>query len=876
MNCTPRRARACPPPTFVVGREETLVGHCVNVRDLGKLAFFSLCSQTRCLQVVCTSKIVIDTLRAVDEHALVEVSGVIQEKHRRREQDPVEHELNAQRLIRIGFDAMRQDGEAGGRADAQAIFRSIAPAVRHASTAQAVRHVLGARGIVELPTPDLLSFIDGQALAALAHEDRVPGRDGRRCPHPPFHAYSRRLASGGLYRFACFSEATHGRPLLHVVLCQPEAVELQATLEELVLAISGSVAGLSSIEDAASEIGHASLARDARIRAGLGLVERRYVLRDGMTIGHSCVVLQNFGAASEAASTLGDAPHAFKAWRGLFEAGVAQPIPRMEMLTLWLHERAELPGRISSRVNGVDLSVDLADDKRSGAARAAQVAQLAEAEQLRVEIEILRGHASEVGEIAWPMPLEPALRTIEAVLPGYHLPLDLVCRLLDLCRRIHPDWRVERPVDLFQMLWTLLGSASVKSLLHCSAATTATVERLIEHRIVSDKRQLLYLYPAVLPALDALLDRCTNGELAALTMQLRTLMAQHPTLFSTATQTLAASRASNDSAAGRIANTLLRCAEIGISTPLLSRLASNFVGEAGQYGALLEALRRTGELVFRNDALRLPSVAASLLDACWGRLATMAREAGLSATPELGREILYYLYRPITMDFAMFCETLKQLSDRTCDWASWDVTGHGEFWNATLGCYEYWLDRGMGQIGKMRLYASKNVGSFFAKSTAGICTDINVELFNRRDHYHLNIVDADDGRAVGNVQLYAVEHAAERFLLVRGINPMQGWCAGGGADALVRCILHAISDMAMFGGFTQVRLSEQNGLWNSDSSRADVRACLKRMFADRPPRPMERPFHMYDYYGRALTVNAYYSVWEAKPDGPVRSISKAG
>ncbi|MCK4120524.1 hypothetical protein HFK91_25415 [Ralstonia pseudosolanacearum] len=886
-----------------------MIGHCVNVRDLGKLAFFSLRSQTSSLQVVCTSSSVIDGLRAIDEYALVEVTGIIQEKHRRRQQDLIEHELHAVTLVRVGFDAMRSAGGADAPSDAQEIFKSIEPAVRDAQLIEGARRVLSERRIIELSSPDKLPFFDLQALACLAYDDGPTARERRYCLHPPFHAYSRFLAAGGLHRFAFFSSAISGCRLLHVAVCRPNADELRAIFHELAGAIFGGGAdsqplncwwpgtathpparqsGVGRQENehsqpdwpddvhAVLDLKRALTVRDWQVTTGLGLAERQILYRKGAAIGHCCVVHQDFGAATEAALALGTAPHAVAAWLRLFRDRVVQPIPRMAMLTLMVNGREGVVGtrarardRARSTEAAFELSTDLMDGECFRRTRAAHVAQLAEAEQLRVEIEILRGHATEVEEVTSAVALELALQIIESVLPAYNLPLNLVHRLLNTCQRIHPEWRVERPVNLFQMLWTLLGNASVKSLLDSSEVAIGVMEQLIEDRIISDKRQLLYLYPAALPALGTLLGSCADDERAALVVQLRTLMAQRPTLFATAAQTAAASWATRDETAHRLFDNLLRCAELGIATPLLMRLTSSLFGDPERLSELPRALRKTGETVFRNEELQLSAVAAAFFDACLPDLAESSRKAGLSVSPELGREILYYLYRPVTMDYAMFCDALCQLGDRTGDWASWGIVGHGEFWNGTLGCYEYWLDRGVGQIGKVRLYVSKNVGSFFAKSTAGICTDINVELFNRADHYHLNIVDATDGRAAGNVQLYIGQGVGGRFLMVRGINPIQGYCINGGVDELVRCVLHAICDMAVFGEFSEVRLCEQNGLWNSDSSRAEVRACLKRLCAEMPLRPMERKFQLYEYYGRALTVSGYYRIWEAGSERPV-------
>ena len=115
MNHSMLGTTACHQSTLDGERTETIVGHCVNVRHLGKLAFFTLRSQTSNLQVVCTAKGVIDALRIVDDFALVEVSGVIQRKRRRHEHDPLEHELNATTLRQVVSNATRAAEIAGRR-----------------------------------------------------------------------------------------------------------------------------------------------------------------------------------------------------------------------------------------------------------------------------------------------------------------------------------------------------------------------------------------------------------------------------------------------------------------------------------------------------------------------------------------------------------------------------------------------------------------------------------------------------------------------------------------------------------------------------------------------------------------------------------------
>ena len=44
----------------------------------------------------------------------------------------------------------------------------------------------------------------------------------------------------------------------------------------------------------------------------------------------------------------------------------------------------------------------------------------------------------------------------------------------------------------------------------------------------------------------------------------------------------------------------------------------------------------------------------------------------------------------------------------------------------------------------LRAYISKNIGSFFAKASAGICTSENIPLFSMENHFHINIVEGED------------------------------------------------------------------------------------------------------------------------------------
>ena len=130
------------PKQFVVGQAETIVGHVANVRDLGKLAFFTLRSQTWDLQVVCAVKSLIHELRSIDEYSLVEVAGIIREKHRRCARDTPEHELHATLLKRVGRNPDDWATPMGETSAAREIFKRTELVVQGARLKEATRKVM--------------------------------------------------------------------------------------------------------------------------------------------------------------------------------------------------------------------------------------------------------------------------------------------------------------------------------------------------------------------------------------------------------------------------------------------------------------------------------------------------------------------------------------------------------------------------------------------------------------------------------------------------------------------------------------------------------------------------------------------------------------
>lgn len=74
-----------------------------------------------------------------------------------------------------------------------------------------------------------------------------------------------------------------------------------------------------------------------------------------------------------------------------------------------------------------------------------------------------------------------------------------------------------------------------------------------------------------------------------------------------------------------------------------------------------------------------------------------------------------------------------------------------------------------GQQSQVKAQLSKNIGSFFAKAGAGLCTSENYEMWKEKRHIHLNLIDEQKQEIIGNVMLYF--EPGRNYLVARGFNP---------------------------------------------------------------------------------------------------------
>lgn len=132
----------------------------------------------------------------------------------------------------------------------------------------------------------------------------------------------------------------------------------------------------------------------------------------------------------------------------------------------------------------------------------------------------------------------------------------------------------------------------------------------------------------------------------------------------------------------------------------------------------------------------------------------------------------------------------------------------------------------------LKAHISKNIGSFFAKASAGICTAQDIGLFNRDDHFHINIVENDES-VKGNIQAYIIEDGDGQSLVLRGFNPNSDFLKNISVEAFCEKVLDIGQQFAKDNGFQHVYIAEQDGGWHALTNRTEVFEYLKRYLKER-------------------------------------------
>jgi len=123
---------------------------------------------------------------------------------------------------------------------------------------------------------------------------------------------------------------------------------------------------------------------------------------------------------------------------------------------------------------------------------------------------------------------------------------------------------------------------------------------------------------------------------------------------------------------------------------------------------------------------------------------------------------------------------------------------------------------------KLRAYISKNKASFFAKASAWLCTYDDIELFKRKDHFHINIVDEEKQECVGNIMWYNINYKGRRILLLRWFNPNTALMKEIEIASFCESALNIAREFASNNGFDAIYITENAWFLYALSNRGEV------------------------------------------------------
>lgn len=132
--------------------------------------------------------------------------------------------------------------------------------------------------------------------------------------------------------------------------------------------------------------------------------------------------------------------------------------------------------------------------------------------------------------------------------------------------------------------------------------------------------------------------------------------------------------------------------------------------------------------------------------------------------------------------------------------------------------------------GALKAYVSKNVGSFFAKAAAGICTSEDIPLFERPDHFHINIVENDE-IVRANIQAYITQVDGKPSLVLRGFNPTADWIGKIDIEGFCEQILAIGRQFQRDNGLGGIYITEQGG-WHALSNRTQIADWLIKRYEE--------------------------------------------
>lgn len=463
--------------------------------------------------------------------------------------------------------------------------------------------------------------------------------------------------------------------------------------------------------------------------------------------------------------------------------------------------------------------------------------------------------------------------SLAAILSHFAMKMEDVEFLLNLLPKQKSKVLQWEPEKILQFLWSILGHDHIREWLK-DPSLRELVQKFSEMKILTDYKQMRFLHKDTLETFDYLnryYDASLEGEdhgqkrTGAFIKFARRLLANNPNDFATIMHNLKIM--ANEGRELPIDNSdekiLLDSIPDGCTTPILFSIYQKLYQSPDRLRAFLTLIRNKFSYLHENREID----SAEVNEIFYKEMLAFCEELGpefYKQEPDIYPEILYHLYKPINMDICALTKHLEDLKGRTKDMAELGLVFGGQHWEEDLGCYSFRISRESGETGVLQLYFSKNVPSFFAKASAGICTLNDAQLYERKDHFHLNLVDGDTHIAVGNVQAYVLEDKGKRILMLRAINPSDSYVTMNNGGDVFKSIIRAVVELAEQSAIDEICVSESMGVWHAQSSRAPIKAILALIYDSAEEVQLDSPFCIYNYLGTDKHIQKVYKLWSAK------------
>lgn len=811
-------------------------GRCEVVRQLGGLTFLRVASQYFSLQVVVLDSTLRNATSEIRQGDIISVRGLLRSRPDAHEHpvspriDPNKYEVVLQQftiILRSQKIDLLTEKDAKSR-------QSLRHRQHQASQLiSLVRLHLKQKGFVQLQAPSSTDFHEQQRV-----REFTALSDNSSFSSPLFRAYTIEQLMHGSQRFYFFVEGTGALPdLIHIVIAHHEP-DLHAH-EDLLTSITGHVIELLApdiqreLAEAATGWQDLTLHTFPSLRIASSYTESTAARPlTGANNGKRIAILRCLRGTQEASSSIATA---MSLVLGPFKAAMEGINPAKQLKPPAQHVLADT-------------------DTENGAAYEAYSKLDSEHQMLLVERSLWAFNPSQDLDAA-RFSSQAALRYMEPALHHYGIDSAMAQRFLSLQARLHgDDSTAVCPIALFQLLWTVLGNPSAKLLLQSNTSRDRLLFTFVNQRILTDIRQLVFIHPSAVDALELLLERIRDKDtLGRLRTLLRNVIARTPTELATLLTTLAAMEPASTNAAIAETKQLENAVKHGLTTPYWLPLSLGREDLTPLINSLrLSNIQSSQRLLGNSPVFTTMSENSVNMDD--------AEVPGNHDNIPLA-EIIYTLFRPVTAGISELKNALPELQDHCAHVERAGLRRFNLAFIQHLHCYRYIIHQQQQFHDHIRIYLSKNAASFFAKSTTGICTDSNRELFKRADHFHLNIFSENLGRVIGNVQLYTLSIHNEKALLIRGINPIKNYATPCLVDELLNCVIACAKDLATENDFSLICVAEQNGLWNSNSNRPEMRAALAQRAVYQDSIVLERPFHLYNYFTTEIYLSSVYPLW---------------